>query len=140
MDFLRLLHSWDRWLLLVVAVVAIAYFALGLLQKRAWDKNAALLLRVFPILVDIQWLLGLLFFFQTWAQQNGMARHGWEHAFTMTIALIIAHVPMAWRRKELPDNVRYRNNLLVVVGVVVVVFLGITVLPSVIQWRFYTGA
>lgn len=139
MDFLRLLHSWNRWLLVIVAIAAIVYFAYGLLQKRSWDKNANLLMRVFPILVDIQWALGLLFFLQTWAQQGGMVRHGWEHAFTMTIAVVVAHLSAMWKRKELPDSVRYRNNLLVVIGVLVIVFVGIMVLPQFIQWRFYTG-
>jgi heme A synthase len=139
MDFLRLLHSWNRWLLVIVVIAALVYFAWGLLQKRSWDKNADLLMRVLPILVDIQWLLGLLFFLQTWAQQGGMSRHGWEHAFWMTLTLVVAHVPMAWRKRDLPDSIRYRNNLLVVIGVVVLVLVGIMTLPSPIQWRFYTG-
>jgi hypothetical protein len=145
MDILRFLHSWNRWLIVVVAVVAVVYFALGWLQKRPWDKNAGLLIRVFPILMDIQWLLGLLligafafasgnFSFQT------IIRHMWEHGFAMTIAVVVAHLSAIWRKRELPDDIRYRNNLFVVVGTIVVIILGIFVLPAAIQWRFFTGA
>ncbi|NWF70193.1 MAG: hypothetical protein HXY40_13995 [Chloroflexi bacterium] len=145
MDILRLLHSWNRWLLLVVIVVAVIYFLIGWLQKRPWDSRASTLVRVFPILVDIQWALGLLFFLQL-AFSSGsfdlgvLGRHNWEHAFTMTIALLLAHVPMMWRKRAMSDEKRYRNHFLVVVGLVAVIVLGIFVLPSVIQWRFYTGA
>ncbi len=139
MDFLRLLHSWNRWLVLIVAIVALVYFALGLLQKRSWDKNAALLARVFPIIVNIQWLLGVLFLLQTWAQQGGVAPPIWGHALTMTIAGGIAGMTAMWRKRELPDDIRYRNHLLVVIVVLIVIFIGITLLPAFIQWRFYTG-
>ena len=145
MEIIRFLHSWNRWIVVVIAVVAVIYFALGWLQKRPWDKNAGLLIRVFPILMDIQWGLGILLI-GTFAFASGsfsmdtVIRHMWEHGFTMTIAVVIGHLSAIWRKRDLPDAIRYRNNLFVVLAVLVVIILGIGVLPSLIQWRFFTGA
>lgn len=133
----QFLHSWARWIFLVAAVVALGYFALGWLQKRVWDRRAQLIQTVFTIMMDVQWLLGLLLFI-VWGAMTGLGfRYRWEHLFMQTVALVVAHLPMIWRKKELPDATRYQRALLVVVAVLVLIIVGIFTLPGAIQWRFY---
>jgi hypothetical protein len=52
-----------------------------------------------------------------------------------TIALVVAHLHVRWRKKELEDKTRYQRGFLVVIGVLILIFVGIMVLPAGIQWR-----
>jgi hypothetical protein len=136
----QLLHSWTRWIFLVVAVVAIAYFVLGLAQRKPWVRQGQSLLSVFSGLVGLQWVLGLVLFLLYQVPSGFDIRHQWEHLAAMTVVLGVAHVHYAWRRREMADARRWRNGLLLMVGVLVLIVVGISVLPAAIQWRFYIPA
>lgn len=133
----RFLHSWTRWLLLIVVVVALGYFLLQWLQNGAWTKRAQTLLTVFSSLIGTQWLLGILLLVVYGSQTSFGQRHFWEHLFTQTIALFVAHLHFMWRRRQFTDRIRYRNGLLLIIAVLVLIMIGIVVLPQGIQWRFY---
>ncbi|MCU0512306.1 MAG: hypothetical protein MUE40_07025 [Anaerolineae bacterium] len=134
-ELLRFLHSWARWGLVIVAVVLVVWLLLGWLQQRPYPKRLNTLMAAFSGLVDLNWLIGIIFLLGIFGMSP--IRYHWEHAFMMTLALIIGHVPMAWRKKDIPASRRYRNNLLVVVAVLAAVFIGISVLAQPVQWRFY---
>ncbi|MFQ3566636.1 MAG: hypothetical protein SNJ59_06525 [Aggregatilineales bacterium] len=141
MEFLteaaRFLHSWMRWLFLIVVVIALAYFLIGLVGRRSWDKRGQTLLTIFSSLVGLQWLVGLVLLL-VWGSQTGFGvRHYWEHLFAQTVALLVAHLHFRWRRRTLPDAIRYRNGLLLILVTLALVVVGILALPSSIQWRFY---
>lgn len=135
-QLLRFLHSWIRWGVLAVAVVAIVWMVLGLVQRRRYEKTGNTLMTIFSSLIGAQWIIGLVFVGVYGARVGFGVRHFWEHLTVMTVALAVAHGHMAWKRREIPDPVRFRNNLLVVVGTLVLVIIGILTLPSGIQWRF----
>ncbi len=137
LDIVQLIHSWMRWLFVIVALVAAAYFVIGLVQRRAWDKRAQTLLTVFSSTIGLQWIVGLVLFLLHQLPAAFGIRHQWEHLVAQTVALGIAHVHFSWRRRQMPDANRWRNGLILIVGVIVLIVVGITVLPSGIQWRFY---
>lgn len=131
----RFLHSWNRWLLIVAALITLLYFARGWLTSQPWTKAAHRLLSIFSMLVDLQWLLGLILLISFGSMTGFNIRHYWEHLTIQTVAVVVAHLHVRWRKKAIEDKERYRRGFLLVVGVLVLLFVGIMVLPDVIQWR-----
>jgi hypothetical protein len=131
----RFLHSWNRWLLVAVALITLLYFARGWLTSRPWTKNAQALLTGFSSLVDLQWLLGLILLISFGSMTGLGIRHYWEHLTIQTIAVVVAHLHVRWRKQTLEDKSRYQRGFLLVIGVLVLIFVGIMVLPAGIQWR-----
>jgi hypothetical protein len=124
-----MLHSLVRWLIILVGVIAAIKFAMGWMQKASVAKMDRGLLSGFSGLIDLQALLGIIVLF-------GMgfdAMYRIEHAVTMVIAAVIAHLPMRWKKDESANALR--NNLFVVIGVFVIIILGIGVLPG-MRWTF----
>jgi hypothetical protein len=140
MPIFQFLHSWARWIFLVVAIVAIVYFIMGLVQSKPWVKQGQTFLSIFSSLIGLQWILGLILFLLYQVPAGFGIRHQWEHFVTMTIVLVIAHVHYAWRRREMRDAARWRNGLLLLVGTLILIVAGISVLPAALQWRFYLPA
>ena len=137
LDIVQFIHSWLRWLFVIVALAAVVYFVLGLVQRKAWDRRAQTLLTVFSSTIGLQWIVGLILFLLHQLPAGFSIRHQWEHLVMQTIALGIAHIHFSWRRRQMPDANRWRNGLILIVGVIILIIVGITVLPGAIQWRFY---
>lgn len=131
----RFLHSWNRWLLVAVALFALLYFARGWLTSKPWTKLGQTLLTAFSSLVDLQWLLGLILLLSLGSLTGFGVRHFWEHLFVQTIAVVVGHLHGRWRKKELDDKTRYKRGFLLVIAVIVLVVVGIMLLPAGIQWR-----
>lgn len=130
MTFVLTLHSLVRWLTVLVAVALIVKFAIGIIKKQPYDKTANTLAGVFGGTMDLQLTLGLLFFI--W---NGMLipggfglRHRWEHLVIMLAAVVVAHLPAMWKKKD--DATRYRNGLIAVVVSLLLVVVGVSLLPG----------
>jgi hypothetical protein len=133
MAYLFSLHSFVRWLLLLVAVIALVKFALGWWQKKPFAKMDRGLQSGLSGLLDTQWLLGLIYFVVTglgWlgSPAVGFSRPRLEHFVAMTVAVVVGHLPAAWKNK--PDATRFRNNLWVVIAVIILILLGVSVLPG----------
>ncbi len=133
----RLLHSWTRWIFLVVAVVALVIFVLGLIQKRPWTQNASRLLNAYSSILSLQWVFGLVLLIAYGSLTNFSQRHLWEHLFVQTLAVVVANAHHGWRRRELSDAVRWRNGLIVIVVSLLLGLVGVFALPVAIQWRFF---
>ncbi len=117
-------HSWMRWPVMVLAVVAIARALVGYRRGRpwtAWDGRAGLLL---TLALDIEVLAGLmLYFFLTPFAQILMDDFGtamrvgalrfWtvEHAAAMMLALGAAHVGRARIKRTFDARARHRIAL-----------------------------
>lgn len=56
-----------------------------------------------------------------------------EHMGILLLAAVAAHLPNRWKAD--PARVRYRNGLLVVVGVVLLIAVGVSVLQG-SRWAF----
>ena len=137
MDIIRFLHSWVRWLVVLVALIDLIYFAIGWLRGRDYDKTARRLMSAFSGIISLQWLLGVVFLVVLGSQTGFGVRHYWEHLTVMTIAVFVSNVPNILRRRELTGAQRYLVNLGSIVAVIILVFIGISLLPEAIRWRFY---
>lgn len=117
-------HSGLRWLVVLATVVAIIAILIGLLQNRPYETFARRPMLIFSSLVGLQWLLGviLLLVYGTYTQYQ------LEHAATLTIALIVAHLYLPFRRQA--DQRRYVASLVVILVTLLLVYVGVARLPQ----------
>jgi hypothetical protein len=128
MSVLLTIHSYVRWLIVIVAIVAAVKFAIGWLRGGAFQKMDRGLASGFSGLVDLQVALGIIYLI--W---NGLAVEGFpmfriEHAITMIIAAVVAHLPVRWKNAE--DKIRFRNSMFIVLDVLIIIFIGVVRLPK----------
>jgi len=128
MALLLMFHSIVRWLIVLVAFVAIIKFAIGAFSNGAFKPMDRGLSSGFSGLMDLQILLGLIYFL--W---NGFASSLWpgyrfEHLTVMLVAAAVAHLPARW--KNAPDKMRFRNALFAVLFALFFVYVGVSRLPA----------
>ncbi len=130
---LRHTHSLVRWLVMLVTVVALAKLALGFFGSGVYDALTQRIMTVFSGLITLQWLIGLVFLVAYGSVIGFGQRHFWEHLLVMTLAVGLAHMHNSKRWRGLSDRLRFRNNLLLVLGVLLLVIIGVALLPQ--GWR-----
>jgi hypothetical protein len=128
MNFLLMVHSLLRWLIVLVAVVAGIKFLIGWLGKGPYTRIDRTLTAVFSGLIDLQVLIGLIFFIWTGLTGAGFPLVRWEHAFVMILAAVAAHTPMRWA--DAPDTLHFRNNFLIIIATLILIFIGVALLPG----------
>ncbi len=128
MNILLMIHSIVRWLIVLVAVVAIVKFALGWLQGGAFKGMDRGLSSGFSGLLDLQVTLGLILMVWTGLTGAGFPMFRIGHATTMVIAAVVAHLPARW--KNATDSIRFRNTLFCILGALLLVYVGVMRLPG----------
>ena len=96
MNFLFKAHSGLRYLVLVMGLIALAYFAFGLVTKRPVDKKVRILGSSFAGLLDTQILLGLVLLGSGWPFQPKL----WGHLTLMLLAAGLAHGLLVKNRRS----------------------------------------
>ena len=120
MQHLLKIHGEIRWLVALVAVIALVRFAYGWARRADYKGLDRGLMSAFTGLLDLNLLLGLVLLFGL----GGMPGNRIEHAMTMLLAVVAAHASAAWRKSD--DAVKkFRNNLLVVILALVFVATGV---------------
>jgi hypothetical protein len=114
------LHSWVRWVVVIVMIAALFYAIYGLTARRDFDKNANLLTRIFGMLFGLQWLLGLILFV---LQGQFEVATRIEHAVTMTGALIVAHLYIPFKKRS--AITRYGVMIAILLVVSILVYVGV---------------
>jgi hypothetical protein len=113
-----LVHSWLRWAVLLLAVLAIVRAISGAMGRRPWQPADERAGKFFVIALDIQMLLGLVLYFLLspitraalsdfgGAMQNPGTRF-WavEHVFGMVVAIVLAHRGQS-RVRQLSEPIR----------------------------------
>ena len=129
MNILLIIHSIVRWLIVVVAVIAIIKFALGWLRGGAFSSMDRGLASGFSGLIDLQVLLGFIFLFWNGLGAGaGFPIYRLEHMGIMLIAAVVAHLPARWKNTD--DKLRFRNTLFVVLDVLILILFGVMFLPG----------
>ena len=128
MAILLMLHSLVRWVIVVVAVAAIIKFTIGWAGNSAFKGMDRGLASGFSRLMDLQVLLGLIYFIWNGIAVMGFPLYRIEHMITMLIATGLSHV--STRLKNLNDKLRFQYSLFVILGTLVLVFIGISFLPA----------
>ena len=120
MGTLIIVHGMVRWLVALVAIVAIIKFAMGWLQKLPYMGMDRGLMSGYTGLLDLNFALGLIILIFG----GGFNAVRIEHAVTMLIAIGIAHSSAAWRKSDDAQK-KFRNNLIVVVVSLIFIFMGV---------------
>jgi hypothetical protein len=120
-----IIHSWLRWVVLLLALVAIVRAIAGASAGRPWNATDQRWNKVFVRLVGVQFLLGLLLYialspftrvaFQDWGaamRTSGLRFWAVEHILGMVIALGLAEAGLGRVRKT-ADPVRKHRVALV---------------------------
>ncbi len=128
MQILLMIHFLVRWLIVIVALVAVVKFALGWLRGGTFGSMDRGLASGFSGLMDLQVLLGLIYFIWNGIAEEGFPASRIEHAITMIIAAVVAHLHILWKNSD--DKTHFRNSLFIVLDVLVIVFFGIARLPA----------
>lgn len=128
MNILLMIHSIVRWLIVIVASITVIKFALGWLRGGAFSGMDRGLASAFSGLIDLQVLLGFIFFFWNGLGAGaGFPRYRLEHMAIMLVAAVVAHLPVRWKNAE--DKLRFRNTLFVALDVLILIFIGVSLLP-----------
>ena len=128
MQILLMIHSILRWLIVLVAVVAIVKFALGWLRGGAFKGMDRGLASGFSGMLDLQVTLGLIFLLWSGFAGIGFPMFRIEHGLTMIIAAVVAHLPARW--KTAADKIRFRNTLFCILGALLLIYAGVMRLPG----------
>ena len=128
MNFLFVTHSHLRWLVLLVAIVAVVKFAIGWLRGGEFKGMDRGLASGFSGLLDLQVTLGLIFLIWTGLTGAGFPMFRIEHGITMIVAAVVAHLPARW--KNAADKVRFRNTLFCILGALLLIYVGVMSLPG----------
>jgi len=112
-------HSGLRYLVLLMGLVAVVYFAYGLATKRPVDKSVRIIGSSFAGLLDTQILLGIILLGTGWPFYPAL----WGHLVMMVLAAGLAHALLVVNRKR--PNPGYLLPLIGVGGALLLVIGGI---------------
>ena len=128
MNVLLMAHSGLRWLVLLVALIALAKFLLGWLTRSPFKGMDRGLMAGYSGLLDLQSTLGIIFLLWNGFTGAGFPRYRLEHGLIMIVAAVVAHLSSRWKQAE--DAVRFRNNLFLILASLALVLIGIAMLPG----------
>jgi len=121
------IHSIVRWVILLVAIVAVVKLGLGWRRGGTFDGMDRGVVAGYSGLLDLQMLLGLVLLFgDAIFQGEGFPMVRILHAIVMILAVVAGHLPAMWRQS--PNPVRYRNTLGAIVGSLVLIIIGIFII------------
>ena len=140
MTFFLHLHSFWRWVVLVVGLVAIVKAFIGWLGNRPFEHIDDQLGMMFTIVLDVQVLLGLINWIgRGWAAQIPQAMSNpalrffaIEHPLTMLLALVVAHVGRVRSRRGETSLAQHRSAAIFYT-------LSLLLIISAIPWNRLSG-
>ncbi len=127
MDILLSVHSAVRWAILVVVILVVFKYSVSLAAGSAFQALDRGLASGFSGLMDLQALIGLIYFIWNGEAVSGFPFYRILHGFVMLLALVAAHLPA--RLRTLPDKLRFQYSLLAVIVSLVLLLIGISLLP-----------
>ena len=128
MNILLTIHSVLRWVILLVAIVAIMKFLIGWLRRSQFQGMDRGLMSGFSGLMDLEATIGIILLLWGGFTGIGFPAYRIEHGLIMVIAAVTAHQSTRWKNAD--DPIRFRNNLFLVLSTLVLVLIGISVVLS----------
>jgi uncharacterized membrane protein YphA (DoxX/SURF4 family) len=140
-DTLFSLHSILRWIILIVAVIAIIKFAVAWQSGSAFKGMDRGLIFGFSGLMDLQAMLGLISLSLILWERNKLIEtnspicaildcpfptYAVVHGVIMLAATVIAHLPARWKNAD--ANTLFRKNVFMVFVSLLLILIGIFVL------------
>jgi len=132
------LHSYVRWLVIILAILAIGRAFLGWFGRRPWTAIDNRLGLLFTISFDVQVLVGaVLYFFLSPLTTSALRNFGAamkndlfrffsvEHLAIMLVAVVIAHIGRSLSRKASSDQGKFKRAAIFYTIAVVLVLAAI---------------
>jgi hypothetical protein len=131
-DILLRIFFWAHWsipwLILVIGLYAIVKFVRGYMNEDTFTDRDRRLVSVFSGLLDLQGLIGLIYFFWTGFTTDTFPAYRIFHAITMLAAAIIPHFSPIWRDEK--DATRFINNFYLLLASFLLMLVGISFIPA----------
>ena len=124
MIYVLALHSFVRWVVVVVAVVALVRYGLGWLQSMGYGNFDRSLLRSFSYLLLLQAVLGIIYLVANFNVRQ------FEHALPMLLVVGLPHMAAGRVRKAADDRARHRLSLLFMVASLLLIVVGVFALAG----------
>lgn len=121
-------HSLVRWVIEIVSAIALIWFLLVWLRGLRSERLDRGLMAAFSGVIDIQVFLGIIYILWSGFAGAGFPRYRIEHAIIMIVAAVLAHLSVRWRDSDY--RLRARNNLFLILGVMVLVIIGLSRVPG----------
>jgi putative copper export protein len=128
-------HSYLRWLVLLVALVALFRAVAGVTQRRPWTSADDAAAKWFGMSLDLQMVIGLIiyvflspFTMSAWSDIGAAMRDDTvrfvviEHQFGMIVAVALAHIGRS-RIRKIADPARRHRLALIFFGIAFVVMV-----------------
>jgi hypothetical protein len=115
-----MVHALFRWVVVIVGVVTFVRLIVAVLQKSPFTNLDRRLTLGFTISMDIEVLLGVITILLL-----GFSQARIEHAVTMLLALVAAHLPSRWRNA--PDRTRFLYTLGFFTASLILIFIGVSI-------------
>ncbi len=128
MGILLMIHSILRWVIFIVAFIAVIKFAFGWLRGGAFKGMDRGLASAFSGLVDLQVTLGLIYMIWDGLAETGFPLFRIEHGIVMVFAAFVGHLSSRWKNAD--DKTRFRNSMLIIIDVLIIIFIGVAFLPG----------
>ena len=124
MEWVVTVHSYWRWVVLLVGLAAIVLAVMAMTGRRPWDGLSDRLSLFFTITMDIQLLIGIVVWIseQKW---SGDVMLGFVHPLAMIGAVALAHIGRARSDRERDDRQKGRQAALFFVASFVVILVAI---------------
>src|SRR5512139_974599 len=114
MNILLMFHSILRWVILLVALIAILLFLVSWLRRSQLGGMDRGLMSGFSGLMDLQATLGIVILIWGGLGGIGFPAYRIEHGLIMALAAVVAHLSARWKNAEEP--LRYRNYFLIILA------------------------
>lgn len=133
MGFLLTLHSINRWIIILIALLAVFNLAKDILAKVEASKRSKLFSALYTGFMDLQLILGGAAFMLPDMSDGG--RH--MHMGFMVLAIIIGHLPAIYKKRK-PDLYPKLMIAAIVISLFLVV-IGISTLGGQNRWLHLWG-
>jgi len=127
MTLVLMLHSIIRWIIVAVGLIAVIKFLVGWARKSEFGKMDRGLSAGFSGLMDLDVLLGFLYFIIMGIGGDGFPMYRIEHMTTMLIAAVVAHAPAMFKKKAVN---KFAVGFFAIIGALILVVLGVYRLPG----------
>lgn len=131
-------HTGTRWLVVLAIAVALGFMIYSLVSNREQDRFTRMIMLAFSSLVGLQWVIGIVYYLIYGNAIDNYTRPGWvEHLTTMTLALVVAHLYIPFRKRADTRTYYIASTAVILVTTALIVY-GVSVLmgTTASRWSF----
>lgn len=136
-EFILAVHNILRWIILILAIVALVRAYWGWFGERDWTPTDRKVGSFYSISLDVELLLGLILYFalspivsnnlgnfMTLLADKLFRFFAFEHMLLMFIAVILAHVGAASSRRAVENTLKHRRAAIWFTLSIIAILLG----------------